>query len=148
VSTAPKMKPVKVAGKQRTPAQTASGETDNASTAASTRSIFEQALCAAQELLLGELENKTRACEISTREAIREAQVTEKLSAYRSGFNRWREMLSTSATKYCEDCVDFALNDRAGYDAFLSLARISSADELRSPAGFAKGLTEVEISRS
>jgi len=45
------MKPAKAAGK--TPAEAASSEANNASRWASTRSTFEQALCAAHELLLG-----------------------------------------------------------------------------------------------
>src|SRR5258708_490440 len=98
VSTAPKIKPVKGAGKQKGPAQTARGEAD-----ISTPSLFQQAVCAARDLWLGppdgelgkigELENETWGCERSTAEAIRSAEPTKKLSALRRGVDELQDKL-------------------------------------------------------
>jgi hypothetical protein len=143
VSTARSMKPAKATRKLEIPAQVASGFPN---IAPENQSILENALHAAQENLTIELKKDARDCEHSTAAAILAAQPAERLSAFYSGFDEWGDKLCASTTKYYNDCFDIARADRLPHDYLLSLARISSTDKLRSPAGFAKGLTEVEIS--
>jgi hypothetical protein len=141
------LKPAKAAGKQKTPAQTASGEADNISTRTSTLSLFEQALCAARELWLGppvgepgkigELENETLRCEHSTAQAILAAQPTEKLSAFYHGFDDLQEKLCAAAAKYYNACFELALRNGVELDA---------TRRINNPAEFARSLTSVDLS--
>jgi len=137
------MKPVKAAGKQKTPPQTASGAPDKAPTG---QSIFEDALCSIQEELAIKLWEDAQACEISTRDAVLAAQPAEKLSAFHSGFEKWGAELCASISEYYPDCFTIARKNRLQHDYLLSPLKISSTDKFRNPAEFAKGLTEVEIS--
>src|ERR1700704_3625115 len=83
-----KMKPAKAAGKRKTSAQAVNAVSDSAPKSQPT---FDDAIHSAQEKLVIKLENHALDCEISTREAIRAVQPTEKLSAFHSGFDEWRD---------------------------------------------------------
>jgi hypothetical protein len=137
------MKPAKVAGKQKQPAH---ARTDMPDSAPPGQSTFEDALRSLQEELAIELEKDVWGCEQSTKTAVDAAQPAERLPAFYSGFNEWGDKLCASGTRYYNKCFGIALTNRLPHDYLLSLAKISNADKLRSPAGFAKGLTEADIS--
>jgi hypothetical protein len=137
------LKPVKAAGKRKISAPVARAVSDSAPKGQPT---FDDAMHSIHEKLAIKIEKDARDCEISTREAILAAQPTEKRSAFHSGFDEWRDRLCASATEYYNNCFVIARKNRLQHDYLLSLAKISSTDKLRSPTGFAKGLTEVEIS--
>ena len=153
MATAPKMKPVKGAGKPKGPAQTPKSEDDT-----SNPSLFQQAMFAAQGLWLGpsdgelgkigELDNETWDCECSTREAIRGAEPIKKLSALRHGVDELQEKLCASATGYYNKCFERALRNRAELDATLSVvaAELGRTSHVSNPAEFARTCTTADLS--
>ena len=150
MATAPKMKPVKGAGKQKGPAQTPNSEADT-----SAPSLFQQGMWAARDLWMGppdgepgELEKETRACETSTEEAIRSAEPTKKLPALRHGVDELQEKLCASATAYYNKCFELALRNRAELDTTLSVvaAELCRTAPVSNPAEFARAWTTADLS--
>lgn len=165
MSTAPKT--AKAGRKQRIPVQATNGAPTNTSAKASTLlpfweaptlPSFWEALFVAQKLLMGysdgdlvgigELEREARACECSTREAIREAQLTEKLWAFHSGFEEWQKKLCASGTKYYKTCFRFSLDNRTELDVNLSsiAAKLGRTAKIESPAEFARDFVAGDLS--
>jgi hypothetical protein len=126
-ATVPKLKSVRAAGKQETPAQSRSGAPDNASVVAAPLTPFQQAMRAIQEQWLGppagrpgsvgRLVEQISQCELSTKRAILEAQPTEKLPAFDSGFKKLQENLCASATACYRECFKRAVANQAELDA-------------------------------
>ena len=119
MSTAPRTKPAKVVGKEKTPAQS------RTSTPAKTviPSPFEICLRALRERYLGpppgedgragKFQSETLKCERSTKLAILYADPTQKLEAYEVGFSQLQEDLRGATLACHDDCFKFVEKNRS-----------------------------------